>query len=63
MSRLEQPLAYQFAPRPDLTAEEARALAPVLALPWLPAWAYYVLGSEGRHLLVGPALQEWTRRN
>jgi hypothetical protein len=49
--------------RPDITATERAALAPLRDRRTLPAVDYYAMGSEARHLLVGPALQEATRRN
>jgi hypothetical protein len=56
-------LEFRYAPRPDITEAEWQALRPYLVRRTLPAVDYYRMGSEARHLLVGPALCRLTWSN
>jgi hypothetical protein len=58
-----RPLEFAYRPRPDITPAERAALAPLRDRRTLPAADYYTMGSEGRHLLTGPALRDEMRRN
>lgn len=57
-------LPFRFAPRPDLTSVEVTRLYPFVGRgePLMEV-DYYTMGSEARHLLVGRALREVTRRS